>query len=209
MIYYFTGDGLCIGSNSAMDGEPAIKKELIDRQMQNVGAFSYLEDARQFEIGRVYRGADTLQQYTDTELAEKKQANHPGYTWKMPERVLIDARGLAQAKAMKLATLAAQCDATLAPLKAGYPEGEQQSWDKQETEARALTANPAAPVPLLSALAAGRGIAVADLAARIIMKSDQFAAYSGAVIGKRQKCEDAVAAATTIAQVDAVTWETP
>lgn len=146
--------------------------------------------------------------YTAAEFAVKSGLL-PGFVWKMPERIAVDTRGLAQAKAMKLAALAIHCDALLTPLKAGYPLGEQQSWDKQEIEARDFTADAAAPVPLLSALAAARGIGVADLAARIIAKSDLFAAYSGAVIGNRQKCEDAVAAAGTIAQVDAITWGAP
>lgn len=146
-----------------------------------------------------------IKAYTPEELAVKNSLQ-PGFIWKMPERIAVDTRQLAEAKAMKLTALAARCDALLRPLKAGYPAGEQQSWDKQETEARAFNANSSASVPLLQALATARGIAVADLAARILSKSDQFATYSGSIIGKRQRYEDLVAASTTIADVDSITW---
>lgn len=114
---------------------------------------------------------------------------------------------LADVKAAKLAQLSAECSTRMEAIKVGYPAEEVQSWDKQESEARAYTASSSATTPLLSALATARGIALADLAARVIAKADAFAAVSGAIIGKRQRYEDQVAAATDAPTVEAIVWQ--
>lgn len=113
---------------------------------------------------------------------------------------------LADVKAEKLAELSAACSARMDVVKAGYPPEEIQSWPKQEAEARAYLADNTAATPLLSAMAAARSIGLADLAARVIAKADAFAEASGAIIGKRQKYEDAVSAATDAATVAAIVW---
>lgn len=119
---------------------------------------------------------------------------------------VVPVPALTDVKAAKLVELAAACSLRMDAIKAGYPLDEVQSWDKQESEARAYTASNTAATPLLSALAAARGIALADLAARVIAKADQFAAASGAIIGKRQKYEDQVSAAADSATVAAIVW---
>lgn len=124
--------------------------------------------------------------------------------------ILVDPASLlslAELKAAKLAELAAACAQRMASIKAGYPQDEISTWDKQESEARAYTASNTAATPLLSALATARGIALGDLASRVIAKADAFAAVSGAIIGKRQKYEDAVSAAADAATVAAISWQ--
>ncbi|MDO8413018.1 MAG: hypothetical protein Q7S51_04415 [Gallionellaceae bacterium] len=94
-------------------------------------------------------------------------------------------------------------------IAADYPETERNSWAKQESEARAYVANSLAPTPLLTAIATARGITVADLAARVIVKADAYAAYAGEQIGKRQARMDAIAAAVAVndlAALQAVEW---
>ena len=81
-----------------------------------------------------------------------------------------------------------ECDRRLAALKAGYPESEVLSWDKQEAEARAGGG------PLVSALAAARGIDEQELIRRIMVKAEAFAVLSGTIIGQRQALEDQVRA---------------
>jgi hypothetical protein len=97
--------------------------------------------------------------------------------------------------------------AKLADVRATYPPDEVTSWAKQESEACAWTANNAAPTPLLSAIAAARGVPFALLVSKVIEKADLFAAASGALIGARQKCEDQIAAAADPAAVEAVIAE--
>lgn len=146
--------------------------------------------------------------YTPAEL-EAKASIKPGRMWKMPQRVVIDTRTLGEAKAMKLLEIMRDCEAALTSLTAGYPKAEQQTWDKQEREAREYQVNPFLPTPLLTALAAARGITLKDLAARVIVKADAFAAIAGDVIGKRQRLEDEVDLARTPAQSDAVNLRKP
>lgn len=107
-------------------------------------------------------------------------------------------RKLDDMRQQKLATVNARCDELLTRLKAGYPDGEVVSWDQQVIEARALDVSPTAVTPLLSAIAAQRGIDVNTLAVRLLEKATAYAVASGSIIGARQKLEDAIAAATTV-----------
>lgn len=87
-----------------------------------------------------------------------------------------------------LIQLRLECDRRLAALKAGYPDSEVLSWDKQEAEARAGGG------PLVSALAAARGLDEQELIRRILAKAEAFAVLSGTIIGQRQALEDLVRA---------------
>jgi hypothetical protein len=123
--------------------------------------------------------------------------------------VAIDPRSLwtlDEIKAVKLAELSAAFSDRMSVVKAGYPLDEIQSWFDQKSEAVAYTADKTAWTPLLSAMAAARGIAVADLASRVIANSVNYSAAAGALIGKRQKYEDAVNAAADAAAVSAIVW---
>ena len=71
-----------------------------------------------------------------------------------------------------------------------YPLHERETWDQQSMEAKAKAADPAAPTPLLSAMALARGITVAGLAAKVTAKAAAFAAAGGSIIGAQQALED-------------------
>ena len=60
---------------------------------------------------------------------------------------------LEQTKAAKLSEINKAADAAIATLTATYPDRELATFDKQEAEARAYTADATASTPLLSALA--------------------------------------------------------
>ena len=112
--------------------------------------------------------------------------------------------GFANAKALKLAEMNAGCERIMAIVTATYPQAEMLTFDKQEQEARAYTADASASVPLLSALAASRGLALPELVRRVIAKADAFAAVSGAIVGQRQAFEDRLTLAATVADVEAI-----
>lgn len=122
----------------------------------------------------------------------------------IPDPVPTPDELLAQAKADKLAEINAVCQSTLEALTPTYPERELTTFDKQESEARAYLADPTASTPLLSALAAARGIELADLVGRVIAKADAFTIASGFIIGQRQALEDRLDAAQTVDDVQAV-----
>ncbi|PHR68515.1 hypothetical protein [Alcanivorax sp.] len=109
-------------------------------------------------------------------------------------------------RAYKLAEIKAACEAELSALQSAYPQSEVLSWDKQEREARAFVENPAAPVPLISALAAAREVDPADLVDWIILKADAYTAAIGAALGKRQKLEDQLAALADWEDMAEVHW---
>lgn len=108
---------------------------------------------------------------------------------------------LEEAKAAKLAEINTAANKTLAALTTTYPDREISTFDKQEAEARAYMADPAAPTPLLSALAKARDIDMDELVKRVIAKADAFAAASGYIIGQRQALEDQLDACRTVKEV--------
>ena len=112
---------------------------------------------------------------------------------------------LDEAKAAKLSEINAAADRTIATLTATYPDREISTFDKQESEARAYTADATASTPLLSALATARGISLPDLVERVIAKADILAMASGSIIGQRQALEDRLDTCTTIEDVQAIT----
>ncbi len=109
-------------------------------------------------------------------------------------------------RAHKLAEIKAACEAELSSLQSSYPETEVLSWDKQEREARAFLADPAATVPLIAGLAAGRGISVSALVQRIVQKADAYTVAIAASLGKRQKLEDQLNAMTSWEQMAEINW---
>ncbi len=118
----------------------------------------------------------------------------------------VELGTLEQIRTRKLKEINAACEATLAAVKAGYPDSEVLSWSVQETEARAYVLDPLKPIPFLTALATARDITVPDLVALIIAKADAFAGISGSLIGKRQKLEKLAELAETIEDIEVIVW---
>lgn len=112
---------------------------------------------------------------------------------------------LEEAKAEKLSEINVVCDSILNAAISTYPETEVLTFDQQTSEARAYLAsqNPV-DAPLLTALAAGRGITLDDLVQRVIAKHDAFSLLSGYVIGQRQALEDRLELCETVGEVQAI-----
>lgn len=118
----------------------------------------------------------------------------------------VPAPTLAEAKALQVRVINDACQAALATITAPYPPSEALTWDQQLAEAQAYTASSSASTPMLSAICAASGKALADLAARILALNAEFKAAVGAAIGKRQALTAQVEAATTLDAVAAVVW---
>ncbi|WP_067586382.1 hypothetical protein [Endozoicomonas ascidiicola] len=114
---------------------------------------------------------------------------------------------LAEAKHHKLTEINEWADCELCFITDEYPETEIKSWDKQEAEARKLLADSHSHAPLLNAIARQRHINLITLAEKVVIKADAFAELSGSVFGRRQLLEDQVNTATTIKDVEAITYE--
>ncbi|MFV0422051.1 hypothetical protein [Oleidesulfovibrio sp.] len=92
----------------------------------------------------------------------------------------------------------------LTRLATEYGALERQTWDQQAAEADALQANPDAPAPLVRAIAAARGMPVADLASRILANRTAWVAVSGHVVGQRLAYQDALEATASLAEDAAI-----
>ncbi|WP_394699716.1 hypothetical protein [uncultured Pseudodesulfovibrio sp.] len=97
-----------------------------------------------------------------------------------------------------------QADAVLLEVSREYGAMERATWDQQYQEAKAYQSDNQAVVPLLSAIAAGRGMIVATLADRIITNRAAWVALSGSIVGQRLAYQDTLDAATTVAEVEAI-----
>lgn len=113
---------------------------------------------------------------------------------------------LSELKVAKKYEMARYFTQSMQQITSGYPADEIASWGKQETEARAFSANATALTPLVDALSAARGVAKAELVTRIITKADLFATVSGQLIGKRQGLEDSIDSVTTKTALAAIVW---
>lgn len=107
----------------------------------------------------------------------------------------IVAQRIASYRQGMLAAVNAACDTKLKELAKAYPDGEVKSWPTQVAEAEAMKLGATAVTPLLSAVAAARGVPLDVLAERVLAKASAYAAASGAIIGHRQALEDQLEAA--------------
>lgn len=113
---------------------------------------------------------------------------------------------LSRAKAAKIASFNGPFEIAAAQIKAGYPSSEVESWPIQEKEALAWDANNAELTPYIDSLASARGIPRDQYLIKTIAKVNAFRAASAAIIGKRQRLEDAAKAAATLDALRAIVW---
>ena len=112
-----------------------------------------------------------------------------------------------RAKDTKLLEINAAYDVATSSLVSSYPATELLTFDKQEKEARAYTADPSTSTPFLSGLAKARGITLDDLVGRVIAKSEAFASAVATLTGQRQRYEDMLGVATTAEEIEAIVPE--
>ena len=118
----------------------------------------------------------------------------------------VIAPTLAQAQAAQTATIITAAQAALQAVVAAYPDLEVATWPQQYAEAQAYTASSTAATPMLAAIATAARATVAVMAAGVMAKAAAYQSASGAIIGKRIALTGEIAAATTVAAVQAVTW---
>lgn len=116
-----------------------------------------------------------------------------------------------QARQNKLNSFQQTYEQNMQTVREGYSESEIASWDKQEKEARAWQADNSAETPFLDVLAQARGIAKADLVAKVIAKADLATQYTAQQTGIRQALEDAIDAEAakaepSVAALRQITW---
>ncbi len=88
-----------------------------------------------------------------------------------------------------------------------YSAEERETWAQQELEAAAYTASgDEADAPMLTAYAAIKGVAVADLAASILTKVAAFKAASGQILGTQAVLLQQVTGAADLATALDIEW---
>jgi hypothetical protein len=107
------------------------------------------------------------------------------------------------------APIRAEGDRRLAALATPYMDHERETWHVQQAEAEAWSADHTASVPMITALAAGRGITVDVLVEKILANVNLFRSASGAILGQQQALLDRIAAATDIDALLAIAWPQP
>lgn len=119
----------------------------------------------------------------------------------------VPAPTIDELRAIKLNDINAAYDTATSSLVSTYPQTELLTFDKQEAEARAYSADPSASTPFLSGLAQARGITLDDLVGRVIAKSEAFAAAVATLTGQRQRYEDLLTVAKTAEEIEAIVPE--
>lgn len=108
-------------------------------------------------------------------------------------------------KKLKLQEINDECDRILTEAVSAYPQSEILTFDQQIDEVeKYLSSGSPSDAPLLTALAAARGIELDDLCGRIIDKRTAFSQLSGLVIGQRQRLEDILDTLETVEAVQAL-----
>ncbi|MBM2295185.1 hypothetical protein JQX09_25180, partial [Sulfitobacter pseudonitzschiae] len=71
-------------------------------------------------------------------------------------------------------------------IASAYTDEERETWATQVDEANALTADPEADVPLISALAAADGVTAVQMAGFILANKAAFTAASAAILAAQR-----------------------
>lgn len=114
----------------------------------------------------------------------------------------------AQADAERPSRMAANnsaYDAAIALMTSAYPAAEIATWERQRDEAVAWGADRTAPTPWIDIAATARGLDREDYLERTLAKVNAFAVASAFLTGRRQGIDDALRAATTPDELNAVT----
>lgn len=131
----------------------------------------------------------------------------PG-TWREitdAEAAALQAPTLAEARTAKLSEVMSAYQAAFAPIEDVYPAAEREGWPIQETEARAVLADPKAKTPVLSMLIEMRGKKekVKDLAAKILENATTWATVYAVLTGQQQRMYVEVSALGAVEAVQA------
>lgn len=154
------------------------------------GSSGYIQAATGAEVSLT-----SIAQFQPIITAFNKSLNVPVSLQECKEQRLVHIQGKAQAESDALA--------------AGYPSFEQLTWADQEREARAWLARGQGEeieTPTVDGIASARGIDKEELCRRIIAKADLYRPAAAAIIGKRQRLEDEIHAATTNEAVMEIDW---
>ncbi len=111
---------------------------------------------------------------------------------------------LEEARTAKLAEINGGYSAVMGYIQAGYPAEEVLSWERQATQARELTQNPAAEAAFVRGLAAAKNLEVEEMTARILANAASWEPVAAMLTGQRQVLEEIAYLAETVGGVQAI-----
>ena len=111
---------------------------------------------------------------------------------------------LEEARTAKLAEINAGYSAVMGYIQSGYPAEEVLSWERQATQARELTQNPAAEAIFVRSLAAAKSLDVEEMCARILANAASWEPVAAMLTGMRQVMEEAAYMAENLEEVQAI-----
>lgn len=124
--------------------------------------------------------------------------------------VPADSRSLKDLRDAALLEINRQADTALEPITRQYPRSEIDSWPEQCLEARAWLSSPAAPTPLIDAIAGTLSPEAKAVFCQVILaKADAYKAAAGAVIAWRRAVTSWVDAQTERAPLLSFTPQFP
>lgn len=177
-VYLLPARATWLAPPAAGEGEVAVWRD---------AAWTLVPDHR----GQVYWLPDGTQ-YTITALGETPPEDA---LFAAPPLSLEDQILAALREVREIAQAAADA------LIGSYPDYERETWADQVREAEAVLSDDAGETPILGAIAAARGIPVADIAPRVIANRDAWRAAGAAIVAARQAAEDQLAAVTDAAEI--------
>jgi hypothetical protein len=152
-----------------------------------------------FEVGGVQYPRGWLKTASQAELADL------GITWVDPEPTPEQpARPVYAELEPALKAMYGWIEGLGPTLRGFVPTDERLSWDAKLAEAKAYVADPASPTPMLSVEVALTGETVADLAATVVAKGEEYATYAAQIAGLRRATEAALRAATDPFQYETI-----
>jgi len=96
---------------------------------------------------------------------------------------LVEGEWVFVAPVIDPAEVVAERDRRLTILASGYTLAERETWHAQVAEANAFKSDPMAATPMLSPLAAARGMTVQEMADRVLANGTAFSSGAGAILG--------------------------
>ena len=111
---------------------------------------------------------------------------------------------LEEVRTAKLAEINAGYSAVMGFIQAGYPLDEVLSWERQATQARELTQNPAAEAAFVRGLAATKNLSVEEMCSRILANAASWEPIAAMLTGCRQVMEEAAFSAESVEAIQAI-----
>ena len=111
---------------------------------------------------------------------------------------------LEEARNAKLIEINTGYSTVMGFIQAGYPQEEVLSWERQATQARELTQNPAAEAAFVRGLAAAKNLPVEEMCRRILANAASWEPIAAMLTGCRQVMEDAAFSAESVEEILAI-----